>query len=186
MINKRWFLDRLAERKQSQRALARYMELDASAITHVLNGKRRMQLPEAEVIARFIAVPVDEVLRHAGINLKHSGNITCPLVGTVDSLGIVHSVTGLQVAAPLASMSALQVQAGMSSLDGMLIFYKPQDSYAPEILLGKIAVIEQPDYRRVGVLRRGLSQGQYTISIVGQEIEYQSATAASPVVWIKP
>jgi len=40
MVRKKWFVDALADRQQSQRALARYMEVDASAITHILNGTR--------------------------------------------------------------------------------------------------------------------------------------------------
>lgn len=70
MLNRKWFTDRLAQQGKSQRGLARFMDIDPSAITHILSGKRKLQLTEAEQFASFLGVPVDEVLTQAGIKLK--------------------------------------------------------------------------------------------------------------------
>lgn len=95
MLNKKWFTDRLAQRRQSQRALARFMELDASAITHILNGKRKLQLSEAEQFASFLGVTVEEVLSQAGIKLKKQdehpriGKVVIVMVDRDQRVGIV-------------------------------------------------------------------------------------------------
>lgn len=55
------------------RALARHLEMDPAAMSRTLNGSRRMQLDEASAIANFLAVPVSEVLRHAGVSTDLDG-----------------------------------------------------------------------------------------------------------------
>lgn len=66
-VDKKWFMGRLQERGQSVRGLARHMDLDPSAVSRMLSGKRRMQMEEAAAIARFLRAPVSEVLSHAGL-----------------------------------------------------------------------------------------------------------------------
>jgi transcriptional regulator with XRE-family HTH domain len=75
-IDKDWFFDRLKEKDKSLRGLARHMGLDASAVSRMLNGTRRMQLEEADEIARFLGAPVAEVLKHAGVAIDLDGVAT--------------------------------------------------------------------------------------------------------------
>lgn len=68
-IDKKWFTDQLAKAGKSQNGLARHLGLQGSAMVRLFAGTRRMQLEEAEKIARFLNVATDEVLTHAGITL---------------------------------------------------------------------------------------------------------------------
>lgn len=62
-IDKRWFVEKIADKGLSQRRLAKLMDLDPSAITHIFSGKRKLQLSEAQQMSRCLGVPVDEVLQ---------------------------------------------------------------------------------------------------------------------------
>jgi transcriptional regulator with XRE-family HTH domain len=192
MIDKQWFVDRLADRNRSQRALARYMGLDASAITHILNGKRHLRLEEAEQISSFIGEPVDAVLKHAGVKLSGSGStFSVPLIGIVDDIGAVTLQENLYIqveSASMAKLAAIQVRSSSAgALDGALIFFNPNDRYPPDIMVGKPSVITLQDNRIIiGILRRGLSVGIFDITYIGHQIEDQKASSAAPIQWIKP
>lgn len=66
-VDTRWFQNRLADQRLSQRKLAGMMGIDPSAVTLMFKGKRAMSAAEAATIARVIGVGVDEVLSRAGI-----------------------------------------------------------------------------------------------------------------------
>ena len=68
-MNTEWFKQKLAERKLSQRQLAKQMDLDPAAISLTLRGMRKMTNEEAHLLASKIGVPVTEVLRQAGIEV---------------------------------------------------------------------------------------------------------------------
>lgn len=68
-VDTRWFQDRLADKRLSQRQLAARMNLDPAAVSLMLRGRRRMSVTEAAEIARYLGVEVDDVLRHAGAGL---------------------------------------------------------------------------------------------------------------------
>lgn len=87
-VDKQWFLDKLGERKQSVRGLARHLEIDASAVSRMFSSQRKMQMEEASNIALFLGVPVQEVLKHAGVALDDQGLPTrVLLVATVNGDG---------------------------------------------------------------------------------------------------
>lgn len=73
VINKDWFMGQLHDQKKSVRGLARYMEIDPSAVSRMLSGERRMKMEEAAEIARFLGSPVSEVLSHAGVAFDLDG-----------------------------------------------------------------------------------------------------------------
>lgn len=90
-IDKDWFLSVLEERRQSVRGLARHMEIDASAVSRMLSGERRMKMEEAATIARFLGVNVKEVLRHVGVAVDLDGQPTrVLLVATIDERGAMN------------------------------------------------------------------------------------------------
>lgn len=72
-IDKQWFMDQLQGQNKSVRGLARYMEIDPSAVSRMLSGERRMKMEEAAEIARFLGAPVREVLSHAGVAIDLDG-----------------------------------------------------------------------------------------------------------------
>lgn len=64
--NARWFQNLLADKRLSQRQLAKRMGLDPAAVSLMIHGKRKMSAVEASELARQLGVTVDEVLLHAG------------------------------------------------------------------------------------------------------------------------
>lgn len=64
----RWFQNRLADQRLSQRRLAAMLNLDPAAVSLMIRGKRRMSAAEAAEIARFLGVSVEEVLVRAGVS----------------------------------------------------------------------------------------------------------------------
>lgn len=65
-IDTRWFQDRLADKRLSQRKLASMMNLDPAAVSLMIRGKRKMSAAEAAEIAKFLGVEASEVLVKAG------------------------------------------------------------------------------------------------------------------------
>ncbi|HEX9446649.1 MAG TPA: helix-turn-helix transcriptional regulator, partial [Dongiaceae bacterium] len=89
-IDDQFFRDALKAADKSQREMARFMGLDPAAITLMLQGRRAMQLSEAQQIADFLGVAIEDVLRHAGLQLSHdapsagtSKASAVPLLGTI-------------------------------------------------------------------------------------------------------
>jgi len=69
-VDTRWFQDRLADKRLSQRQLAARMNLDPAAVSLMLRGRRKMSAAEAAEIARYLGVEVDDVLHHAGVQIQ--------------------------------------------------------------------------------------------------------------------
>lgn len=89
-IDKDWFIGKLEENRKSLRGLARHLNLDPSAVSRMLSGQRRMRMDEANAIATFLAAPVSEVLRHAGVSIDLDGQPTRVLLAaTINEAGIV-------------------------------------------------------------------------------------------------
>ncbi len=92
-IDKDWFVGRLKDVGKSMRALARFLEVEASTVSLMFSGRRKMRLDEAEAIARFLDVTVETVLRHAGIRSltsEESGEARLvPVTGRIDGRGRV-------------------------------------------------------------------------------------------------
>ena len=68
-IDTRWFHNQLADKRLSQRQLAKRMDLDPAAVSLMLRGKRKMSAAEAAEIATLLGVSADEVLMRAGATL---------------------------------------------------------------------------------------------------------------------
>ncbi len=60
-IDTAWFHKQLDERGGSLRGLARFMDLDPSAVSRMLKGERKMSADEQDRISSFLGVNLDEV-----------------------------------------------------------------------------------------------------------------------------
>ena len=65
-VDTRWFQNRLADKRLSQRKLASHLHLDPAAVSLMIRGKRKISAAEAAEIARLLGVTVEEVLMRAG------------------------------------------------------------------------------------------------------------------------
>jgi hypothetical protein len=194
-LDKTWFTARLADIEQSQGALARHMGMDPSAISLLLNGRRRIEPGRAEQIADFLRVPVADVLRLGlGLKVDRARAPLFPMVGTVNAQMLVTMdspgarVEGSQ-ALPADAVAVRLQTAGTQTdwLDGWLMFFQPARGMDPA-LVTRLCVAELADgSRRLGNLRRGYAEGVYNLVIgPGSMLENVTITSATPVLWIKP
>lgn len=190
-IDKVWFEDRIRARKTSQRQLAKLMGMDASAMSLMLNGKRRMSAKEAADVAGLLGVPVDEVLRHAGAPVAVDKRRSVPVAGYVGPSGEVTfgRALGPRTAVAPADCAdgcrALRVQNGCA-LDGWLLFYHPMDGVSLEAV-GRLCVVrtaEGEDLLRV--VSRGYEPGFFVLGrLLGGDREHVRLQSAAPVLWVR-
>lgn len=90
-VQTQWFKDRLAERRMSQRALARAMNIDQAAVSLMFRGRREMRISEAIEIAHLLGRAPDEVMEAAGVDLQNRGK-RVQISGCVDGTGEVHAI----------------------------------------------------------------------------------------------
>lgn len=123
MIDGQWFRRKLTQHQRSQRELARRLEVDASAITHLFNGFRRMQIAEAEKIAAFLGEPLEDVLRAAGLPLRNVERTRqCRIVGTINGEGVLRKKDLGMIDLP-QDMPPNTVAARIRAEDGPLVRY---------------------------------------------------------------
>lgn len=140
-INTHWFQNRLADRRLSQRGLAKKLGLDPAAVSLMFRGKRRMQMHEAADVAHLLGVTMNEVLEHAGIRAPTNGHPTAPqhldllersvpLVYWMDGEGELHTIEPGERVDITASLDedvvACQCRTAMSPLQHMdrwLLFF---------------------------------------------------------------
>jgi DNA-binding transcriptional regulator YdaS (Cro superfamily) len=191
-VNRVWFVDRLASRNISQRKLAGLMDMDASAVSLMLSGKRKMSAQEAGDVARLLGVTVDEVLRHAGIAVPVNVEKSVPVVGYVDDRMEVRfgRAKGPQtsVAPPDCGKGcqALRVQAA-GMMEGWLVFYFPTEGVSLEAV-GRLCVVKVvgEDAQRLKLVARGYEAGYHVLSSLrGGEPLHVRLESAAPVVWLK-
>lgn len=110
-MDKDWFERKLAHKGHSLRALARAIDIDPSAASRMLNGQRKMKLPEAEKIARFLGATTEEVLAAAGVALSGSRRLSLNLTAQISDRG---NVTALPAAIALPASVIARIQASIS------------------------------------------------------------------------
>lgn len=195
-----WFKRTIEDKRKSQRQLAKFLKLDPSAVTLMLQGKRHIRVGEAVAIAEFLEKPLYEVLERAGIpasEVTPAAGGYVVITGWVDQEGIVHGTdfdgSGLAPAPANAAddLIALRYQTALTALDtvdGWLVYATLRGDIAPEAV-GRLCVVQVAgeDVHRVGFVRRGYDRGQYMLlPLMGTEPQMVTLTSASPVLWLKP
>lgn len=93
-IDVNWFHKRLKDKGRSVRDLSRHLSIDPSAASRMLRGERKMRVEEANQIALFLGVTVNEVLNHAGAAKDLDGSPTrIVLTSMIDEGGAVKRLT---------------------------------------------------------------------------------------------
>lgn len=190
-INRRWFEEQLAARRQSQRILAAKLGLDQSAISLTFRGKRRMKFEEAAGLARLWGLPVSDVLRNAGVPLD-DGKQTIPVGAWYDGHGEVHmlGVTGERMIPPepmpkgSVAIHCRTTGSPLEHMDGWLLFAEPPVS--ENIPLDHFCQVKiKNGIATLGVIRRGYTKGRYNIIGPATMIADADIKWAAPVRAIK-
>jgi transcriptional regulator with XRE-family HTH domain len=197
-IDTRWFQNLLADRRISQRGLAKKLGLDAAAVSLMFRGKRRMQMHEAADVARLLGVSLDEVLEHAGIRAPMGelalDDRTVPLVYYMDGQGEMHAMEPgerIEIKSALPEdVIACQCRTAMSAIEHMdrwvLFFQAPTKNGVKPEAVGRYAIVRlRNGVTTVGYLRPGYRPNTYAIhgpmNIMEAQVEW-----ATPVVLIQP
>ncbi|MDK2769936.1 MAG: helix-turn-helix domain-containing protein [Sphingomonas sp.] len=107
-----WFRKLLRDRNKSTRGLARHLDIDGSAVSRMFSGQRRMKMEEANAIASFLAVPVSEVLKHAGVSMDLDGLPTRILLAAI--IGETGNIERLKDPRPLPQSVIDRAHAAIS------------------------------------------------------------------------
>jgi plasmid maintenance system antidote protein VapI len=86
ILNREWFLEKLKDKNKSLRGLARHFSIDPSAASRIFSHGRKMQIDEADKMAEFLEISVQEVLHHAGVTID---------AGPPKAMSIVEAKQGL-------------------------------------------------------------------------------------------
>lgn len=176
-IDTQWFVDRIADKKLSQRRLAKLLGMDPSSFSLLLHGKRRMNIDRATDIARLLGVPVATVIRKAGVIVdEHTGHRSIPLVGTLDAEGRAtmdwaatkeRVPVNAELPPDAVALRWRTMQTAGDLWDGwMNICTTPQEP-SPD-MIGRTGLVEiRGDGVYSGQVRRGYGEGRYTLVRAG-------------------
>lgn len=164
MTFKQWLMMRLVEKGISQRKLSSILNLDQASLSRTLDGKRRLQIHEANAIADFFDVPLQEVLDRFGIS---SGAIKeVNLVGTIDSDGKFQELdkpVKVKAIPQGEHLEAIQWRSD-NALDGF-IFHIEKDPVSVET--DKLGLLHLSGGQSiVGVAMRGYLPNRYRIATI--------------------
>lgn len=212
-INEKWFRERLAERDQSARALARYMDVDPSAISLILRGERRLQLEHVEAMAQFLDEPIEAVLDAAGLpvpalselgrkvhicgRICRSGRVRLSLDPAIlADVGLTwndltppnfQSESIVVPLKPAPGSIAIEGEEGAPWAKWLFIVTQPGKQIAPEAY-GRLALIRHDDEKPAfGTLEQGRLRGQWQVRLLSGEVEeIGTLQGAEPVQMIIP
>ncbi|MCB5201681.1 helix-turn-helix domain-containing protein [Neorhizobium sp. T786] len=197
--NYRWFAERLRDKRMTQRALAKLLEMDPSSLSLLLHGKRRMRVEQAAEIAKLLGVPVNEVMRHGGADVREAvvtAPATLPIVGWIDgenrakldwnSKGSRCDIPGYPPTAVCLQWRTSQNSGSL--VDGwMLVTTPPREPDAEEMLDRFCLVCIKDGDAMLKTVRRGYTPGKYTLLDMFSEPMHDVEVAwFSPVLAIRP
>lgn len=201
-VDKAWFVDRLEKARKSVRGLARFLDLDPSAVSRMLNGERRMKPSEADKIARFLGETIEEVVKRGDVEVPatHVKRITLDArvteSGKIERLSESHELPPSILARAQAAivgthgpLSAAQVRAVKGALalfdDAVLVFEEP--SGVEPAAVGVLSVMKlREGVTMIGHLDKARKTGEATVRTAGGETKNVILISATPVLAIVP
>ena len=192
-MNTEWFRDRLKQKKISQRGLAKLLNIDPAAASLMLRAKRKMTTHEAHQIAQILGVPLNEIMRQAGIEVIDDVR-RVPITAYMDEHGAVslmpvrtHDTVIGPADCPIGTY-AIQVRSPATIKDGWLLFVNPTQAPAPDNIdkLCSLATVEGKQL--VAVVRRGYRRDTHNLILWPDMSVMADCNVAwsSPIIWIKP
>jgi len=193
-FNSEWFKKQLAANGISLRELARKMELDASSVSLMLRGHRKMTMQEAKELSGHLGHKMSEIMRNAGIeNTDDAARLLITMY--VDENGFVKNLPKLggnktSVFAPAdipKGASAFQIRATGAFCDAWIGFVLPVLEL-PETWVGRFGLCTLSSNEHVlGTVTRGYMPRTYTLTpVIGKTLTDQKITEVALVPWLKP
>jgi hypothetical protein len=192
-MNTQWFRGRMADRKISQRGLAKMLELDPAAVSLMLRGKRRMTPHEAHQLSVILGTPLNEVMRHAGIDVEEDVR-RCPIAAHVNERGqvtLMPAGTHDDVMGPAdvpVGTYAVQMRSHASVTDGWLLYVTPAQMPAANNADQLCLCALQDGRQLLGIIRRGYRRSTHNLVLWPsmETIDDASIVWSSTVLWVRP
>jgi transcriptional regulator with XRE-family HTH domain len=192
-FDKRWFLARLDERKLSQRQLAARMGVDPAGISLLLNGKRAVQLEEAQKLATVLGLSLPQVLIRAGVDID-TEHRRVKIMGYINGDGVVQSVAPgsedeidgpRDLPADAYALQARTHDSKFAALDRWTVFVSGLQQ-EPRDLVGQFVLVALKDGRRcISHMRTGYKEGTVNLHLGVATQQNMSALWAMRVLWMK-
>ena len=187
-IDTKWFQSRVRDAEMSQSRLAQLLGIDRSALSLMLHGKRGMKIEEATRMAEILALPIDQVLAHAGVKVP-KGPASVPLVGTIGANSEIRQRKGGRVESHdqlPRETAALRCEDRAAVMYGWTVYYVPMASVTSEAIERLSVCRLANDTQHLAVPSRGFEPGTHNLRTLGGAVlENQKLVAASPVLWIR-
>lgn len=193
-INSKWFTDKLVERQLSQRGLAKLMGLDASAVSLMMRGKRRITIEEAAQMAVLLNVTTNDVLEQAGVPVQTSapkvkiiGHVRGDATVVMEAPGVHEITTGPCDLPPDAvAIQCRTTGTPLELMDGWVLFFS-QKHDNPAAAVDQMALVAtKANGMRLCNVKRGYRRGTYNLLAMGAESHQNVELAwASPILWIR-
>lgn len=193
-INSKWFTDKLVERQLSQRGLAKLMGLDASAVSLMMRGKRKMTLEEAAQMAVLLNVTTNDVLEQAGVPVQTSapkvkiiGHVRGDASIVMEPSGMHEVTTGPTDLPPDAvAIQCRTTGTQLELMDGWVLFMSGKHEN-PAVAVDQMAMVAtKANGLRLCNVKRGYRRGTYNLLAMGFEpIQNVELAWASPILWIR-
>lgn len=188
-----WFKDRLAEKKLSQRGLAKLLGVDAAAVSLMLRGLREMKIDEAKQIAVILGVSVEEVLAHVSMPITPRAQ-PVPIIGIVNGSSHVEFGEDLgYVPRPAGSLplnvAVIQIRSDSGPLAFMnrwLLFvpYPIPEGVAAECI-DRLSIVCAPGGEcNLALVKRGYAPGKWDLSGPAVTAKETDLRSAAPVLLI--
>lgn len=192
-VDKLWVRNALKSRKKTQIQLADALKLDPSAITLLLNGTRKLQTHEIGEVAKFLNVPIMDVMKAFGVEITDSANSGfsgIEIVGSLDDTGMVSlSKKPLGMLPPILdngdNLKALRFQTSMTGLelvDGWTVVYRETSGISALELGGLYIIRTDSEEVLLRWVRKGYEVGQFRFLWLTPEMETGQLVDASPVI----
>jgi transcriptional regulator with XRE-family HTH domain len=168
-VDKRFFKALMAQQKLSMRAVAARMGLGHSQLSLTFSGKRRMQLDEANQLAKIFGVPLARVAEAAGIASVRDTRL--PMLGFMRGDGTVEllekpertpSPDGLPEG--VVAVQARTTESNNSWMDGFVFFFMRTESIEPDAIGRLCAAKVDGGPMTIATIRRGYCAGTFNLS----------------------
>ena len=186
---KRW----MKAKDISLRRLAAEMRLDPSTMTYILKGKRAIKRHEYEEFARLLEVPIEDVLRAAGVPLPVAHTRQVPLTAHFDGESVTAVEPTERIPAPpdvpdnATAILCRTARSPAEALDGWLLFTAPRAATNNQVLNCLCLVWLTGGAQVLAYVKRGYRPQTFNLHpIAGAPLENVAIEFFAAVLWIRP
>lgn len=192
----RWFREQMKLKGLSFRKLGALLALDGSAVSRRVDGTYKWTTSELGALARVFNVPLEDVARHAGVDVPRETSRAVRVVGVADAGGSIADGPGggpRHVDRPDGrpdDMVAICFRPP-GAAGHWVLFVAPRKGVDPEAV-GKPALVETAaGTKYLATIVAGHERGRWALQGIfgGADIPGMASAdvvSASPVLWIKP